>query len=113
MKKTLTILVVVLLLITTGCSKNTKLEGGEKDLVTFNDTELNISTNDLYEKLKDKYGVSSLIDMLDEKILEKEYPDSDTINDYVNIQVDSLKNYYETESEFLEYINNYGYQNED
>lgn len=113
MKKTLTILVVVLLILTTGCSKNTKLEGGEKDLVTFNDSKLNISTNDLYEKLKDKYGINFLIDMLDEKILNKEYPDSDSINDYVNIQVNSLKNYYKTESEFLEYINNYGYKNED
>ncbi len=113
MKKTLTILVVVLLILTTGCSKNTKLEGGEKDLVTFNDSKLNISTNDLYEKLKDKYGINFLIDMLDEKILNKEYPDSDSINDYVNIQVNSLKNYYKTESKFLEYINNYGYKNED
>lgn len=113
MKKTLTILVVVLLILTTGCSKNTKLEGGEKDLVTFNDSKLNISTNDLYEKLKDKYGINFLIDMLDEKILNKEYPDSDSINDYVNIQVNSLKNYYQTESEFLEYINNYGYKNEE
>lgn len=113
MKKTLTILVVFLLILTTGCSKNTKLEGGEKDLVTFNDSKLNISTNDLYEKLKDKYGINFLIDMLDEKILNKEYPDSDSINDYVNIQVNSLKNYYKTESEFLEYINNYGYKNED
>lgn len=113
MKKTLTILVVVLLILTTGCSKNTKLEGGEKDLVTFNDSKLNISTNDLYEKLKDKYGINFLIDMLDEKILNKEYPDSDSINDYVNIQVNSLKNYYKTESEFLEYINNYGYKNEE
>lgn len=113
MKKTLTILVVVLLILTTGCSKNTKLEGGEKELVTFTDSKLNISTNDLYEKLKDKYGINFLIDMLDEKILNQEYPDSDSINDYVNIQVNSLKNYYKTESEFLEYINNYGYKNEE
>lgn len=113
MKKTLTILVVVLLILTTGCSKNTKLKGGEKDLVTFNDSKLNISTNDLYEKLKDKYGINFLIDMLDEKILNKEYPDSDSINDYVNIQVNSLKNYHKTESEFLKYINNYGYKNEE
>ncbi len=114
MKKTLIIATTFLLIISTlGCSKETKLEGGEKELVSFTDTKLNISTNDLYEKLKDKYGINFLIDMIDTKILDKEFPDSDSINDYVNIQVNSIKNYYETETEFLEYINNYGYQDED
>ncbi len=114
MKKTLIIATTFLLIISTlGCSKETKLEGGEKELVTFTDTKLNISTNDLYEKLKDKYGINFLIDMIDTKILDKEFPDSDSINDYVNIQVNSIKNYYKTETEFLEYINNYGYKNAD
>ena len=114
MKKTLIIATTFLLIISTlGCSKETKLEGGEKELVSFTDTKLNISTNDLYEKLKDKYGINFLIDMIDTKILDKEFPDSDSINDYVNIQVNSIKNYYKSETEFLEYINNYGYKNED
>lgn len=114
MKKTLIIATTFLLIISTlGCSKETKLEGGEKELVSFTDTKLNISTNDLYEKLKDKYGINFLIDMIDTRILDKEFPDSDSINDYVNIQVNSIKNYYKTETEFLEYINNYGYKNED
>ena len=114
MKKTLIIATTFLLIISTlGCSKETKLEGGEKELVSFTDTKLNISTNDLYEKLKDKYGINFLIDTIDTKILDKEFPDSDSINDYVNIQVNSIKNYYKTETEFLEYINNYGYKNED
>ncbi len=114
MKKTLIFLVALILILSTlGCDKKTELEGGENDLVTFKDKDLNISTNDLYKKLKDKYGINFLIDMIDEKILNKEYPDNDSINDYVDIQVNSLKNYYKTEAEFLEYINNYGYQNVD
>ena len=114
MKKTLTFIIALILVITTvGCKNNANLEGGEKELVTFEDSSLNIKTNDLYQKLKDKYGINFLIDMIDEKILNKEYPDSDEINDYVKIQVDTLKNYYETEVEFLEYINNYGYKDED
>ena len=111
MKKTLTFLVALILVISAlGCDKSTNLEGGDKNLVTFKDSSLNIKTNDLYEKLKDKYGINFLIDMIDEKILNKEYPDSDEIKDYVKIQVDTLRNYYETEVEFLEYINNYGYK---
>ena len=114
MKKTLIVLGTVLLVFgSLGCEKKTELKGGEDELVTFKDSKLNISTNDLYEKLKEKYGINFLIDMIDTKILDKEYEDSDSINDYVDIQVNSLKNYYKTETEFLEYINNYGYKNVD
>lgn len=114
MKKTLIVLGTVLLVFgSLGCEKKTELKGGEDELVTFKDSKLNISTNDLYEKLKDKYGINFLIDMIDTNILNKEYEDSDSINDYVDIQVNSLKNYYKTETEFLEYINNYGYKNVD
>ena len=114
MKKTLIVLGTVLLVFgSLGCEKKTELKGGEDELVTFKDSKLNISTNDLYEKLKDKYGINFLIDMIDTNILNKEYEDSDSINDYVDIQVSSLRNYYKTETEFLEYINNYGYKNVD
>lgn len=112
MKKTLIVLGTVLLVFgSLGCEKKTELKGGEDELVTFKDSKLNISTNDLYEKLKDKYGINFLIDMIDTNILNKEYEDSDSINDYVDIQVNSLRNYYKTETEFLKYINNYGYKN--
>ena len=114
MKKTLIVLGTVLLVFgSLGCEKKTELKGGEDELVTFKDSKLIISTNDLYEKLKDKYGINFLIDMIDTNILNKEYEDSDSINDYVDIQVNSLRNYYKTETEFLEYINNYGYKNVD
>ncbi len=113
MKKKLTfIFALMLVLLTVGCKHNSNLKGGSDALVTFKDTSLNISTNDLYDKLKEEYGINILIDMLDEKILDKEYKDSEEIDSYVDVQVNSLKNYYETEQEFLEYINNYGYKDE-
>ena len=114
MKKILKITAMFLLIITTlGCGKNASLKEGDNALVTFKDTSLNITTNDLYETLKDKYGINFLIDMIDEKILNKEYETDDEAKNYVEIQVNALKNYYETEAEFLEYINNYGYQDEE
>ena len=59
MKKTLIVLGTVLLVFgSLGCEKKTELKGGEDELVTFKDSKLNISTNDLYEKLKDKYGIN-------------------------------------------------------
>ena len=108
--KKIFIITVMLMLLITGCKNKSSVEGG---LVTFNDKELNITANDLYNELKEKYGTSVLIDMMDTKILNKEFPDSDSINAYVDNQVEAIKNYYKTETEFLEYINNYGYKNVD
>ena len=110
MKKKILAVGIMILLLTTGCKKNITVGG---NLVTFNDKDLTITANDLYDELKEKYGTSVLIDMMDTKILDKDYPDSEEITSYVDNQVESIKNYYSTEAEFLEYINQYGYQNVD
>lgn len=109
MKKILTVSFALLLLLT-GCKNKLSVDG---ELVTFKNNDLTITANDLYNNLKEKYGTSVLIDMIDTKILDKEIPDSDEISSYVDIQVEGMKNYYKTEAEFLEYINNYGYKNVD
>ena len=108
MKKILIMLSIILLF--SGCKNKTSVDG---DLVSFKDENLKIIANDLYNELKEKYGTNILIDMIDTKILDKEYPDSDEINEYVNIQIESIRNYYKSETEFLEYINNYGYKTVD
>ena len=110
MKKKLLLITIITMLLLTGCKKNIQVGG---DLVSFKNKDLTITANDLYSKLKEKYGTNVLIDMIDTKILDKEFPDSDEINEYVNVQVESIKNYYKTEAEFLEYINQYGYKNVD
>ena len=112
MKKTLLLgFILIFILASFGCSKDIKVKEG--DVVSFKDSSLNISANDLYEELKAKYGTSFLIDMMDRKILNKEYETNEEVEEYANIQINTLKSYYKTDSEFLEYINNYGYKNED
>lgn len=114
MKKKLTVLFALILVFTTiGCSKTKELEGGENNLVSFEDSNLNITTNDLYEILKEKYGISYLIELIDTKILNQEYETDNSITDYADIQIKSIKNYYSDDEKFLEYINSYGYQDED
>ena len=94
MKKLLKIsFTFMILILAVGCKNKTTLKEGSDTLVSFKDSSLNIKTSDLYDELKDKYGISILIDMMDRKILDKEIPDSD-------------------EKEFIEYINNYGYKDE-
>ncbi len=110
MKKKILIITIISLFVLTGCKKNIEVGG---DLVTFKDKDLTINANDLYNELKEKYGTNALIDMIDTKILDKEFSDSDEINEYVNVQIESVKNYYKTEAEFLEYINQYGYKDVD
>ncbi len=60
-----------------GCGKVPKLANGEEAVITFkkDDTEHNISANDLYEMLKDNYGLLATVDLLDKYILETEFPD--------------------------------------
>lgn len=111
MKKKLLIIMFFILVLTAGCKKQVSVKGG--NLVTFKNEELNITANDLYDELKEKYGTSILIDMIDKKILDKEFPDSEEIEAYVNNQIEAIRNYYSSENEFLEYINNYGYKNVD
>jgi len=110
-KKILLIGIIILMLVATGCKNQANITDG--DIVTFKDDSLNITANNLYDILKEKYGTSFLIDMIDRKILDQEYEDSDEIKEYVNIQVKSIKNYYSSESEFLDYIADYGYKNEE
>ena len=113
MKKTINIItVLVLVLLITGC-KDAKLKEGSNNLVTFKDSSLNIKTEDLYNELKEKYGINILLDLIDAKVLNQEYKDTEAMKTYVDVQVSSIKNYYETDEEFLNYIKSYGYENED
>ena len=67
MKKTINIItVLVLVLLITGC-KDAKLKEGSNNLVTFKDSSLNIKTEDLYNELKEKYGINILLDLIDAK----------------------------------------------
>ena len=70
MKKLLAIGIIVLLL-TTGCGKVAKLENGRDAVVNLSNGA--ISVDDLYEEVKNRYALTSLIDMIDVKILAEKY----------------------------------------
>ena len=76
------------LVLLTGCG-NAKLEDG-KELVLDMDG-IKISANDFYSTLKDKYGLSTLINEIDEKMLNKEYKTTDEIKKQVESQILSMK----------------------
>ncbi len=75
-----------------GCGKTIPtLENGEEAVVTFENGE-KISINDLYNSVKNDYALSSLINMIDKKILESKYSD---LVDEANKYADSLIKSYE------------------
>ena len=90
------ILIALLILgCTAGCGKVPKLSNGKEAVVSFEDTKISISADDLYNEIKEKYALSSLIDMIDNSILLKEYPKSDSdAKKYADEQLESSKKYY-------------------
>ena len=91
----------------TGCG-NAKLKNGEDIAITVNGT--NITANDLYKKLRDKYGVSTAIDMIDKEILNTIYKDDESIEKQAANQIESLKKQYSDNWE--ETLKSAGYENE-
>lgn len=78
----------------TGCGKVPKLENGKEAVVTIGKGE-DISVDDLYNEMKEKYALSVLLDIIDKQLLNEIYETNDEVNDYVDGQVEQLKYYYD------------------
>ena len=73
MKKKIIALMFVTCLLC-GCSKTvSKLDDGKEAVASFDKKKLSISVDDLYKSLKDKYGTTELIDLIDSAILKDKY----------------------------------------
>ena len=100
----------LMILLLTGCGENPKLKTGEDVLVSFEKEEFNISVEELYDKLKEEYGVNYLIEIIDDKILNSIYETDEVANKFVSNQVESMELYYGGAEKFLETLQSYGYQ---
>ena len=71
-----------------------------------------VTANDLYEDMKDIYSISSLLDKIDNKILEEKYPETDEMNDELKQQAESYysayKQYYKMDKETFLSNNGFG-----
>lgn len=94
----------------TGCGENPKLKTGEDVLVSFKDENLNISVEELYKVLKEKYGINHLIEIMDNKILNQTYETDELAQNNANNQIESMEIYYGGQDKFLETLQSYGYQ---
>lgn len=106
MKKKLFLLTLSLFLIC-GCGKIPKLKNGEEAVVTFKNGD-KISADDLYNELKDKYALDATINLIDTKILEKEFKkDVDDAKEYAEETIKSMEKSYDGKDKLLEAIQYY------
>lgn len=73
-----------------------------------------VTADELYEDMKELYSISSLLDKIDNKILEEKYPETDDMNDEIKIQAQNYysayEQYYQTDKET--FLSNNGFSNE-
>lgn len=85
-KKVLALSLATLLLVS-GCGRIPKLENGQDAVVTIKNGD--ISVDSLYQSVKDRYALSTLIDLIDKQILEKEYKSDEEEKEEVEAQISS------------------------
>ena len=106
MKKKLFLLTLSLFLIA-GCGKIPKLKNGEDAVITFKNGD-KISVNELYNTLKKDYALEATINLMDTKILEKEFKkDVKEAKKYAEDTIKSMKETYGGDDKLLEAIQMY------
>jgi foldase protein PrsA len=107
MKKFLAISICSSLLLLTGCGKIPTTKDGDELVSKIKNK--NITVTQLYESLKDIYGVNILMEIIDKTILDDKYP----TNDEILKEVEDYVKYFKTQTgdQFLDYIKYYGYGN--
>lgn len=99
-----------ILLLASGCGKVPQLENGQEAVVSFKNGEM-ISVDDFYKEIKDGFGLQTLITMIDTYIYETEFSDwKDTAKDNTEATINAMIEQYGGENEFLQVLQQYGYQ---
>lgn len=91
----------------TGCGKIPTLKNGEEAVVSFENGDM-ISVNELYEEIKNTYGLNSLITLVDTYTLEKTFKDHiETAKEYAESYVKAVRSNYDSDEEFLSALQQY------
>ncbi len=97
-KKTVSLLAIILVLclLITGCGKAKKLEN-DSTVVKYKGGK--IKADELYQQLREKYGITELLDMMDKAILEKDFKTDEEEKANINSQVEQMKSQYQNDEE--------------
>lgn len=89
-----------------------KLVNGKEIIASLDGKE--ITTDEVYNKIKVDYGTNALVNMIDEFIISKEIKDADSYTDDAKEQVEGIKKQYESAGyKWNDVLSNYGYASED
>ena len=92
-------------LLATGCGKEIEVKNGSKVAVSTKGNK--ITATEYYEKIKEE-NITSLIDMIDENLLNKKYPKTDEETKSIEDQINQIKTYYgEDENTYKQVIKQY------
>ena len=102
-----TAIIMAGLVLTTGCGR-AKLKNGEEVAIKINGK--NITADNLYKELKNKYAKEVIVDDIDRKIFDVIYKNDEEIEKQVKDQMEYIKNQYS--DNFEETLKNAGYDDE-
>ena len=86
-------------LLVTGCGNNAELEDNHTIVKTDEGT---IKADALYEKLRDKYGISMLVDLIDHQLFDEKYKTDNEEEETIDSQVEQMKSQYNNDQEAFE-----------
>jgi osmotically-inducible protein OsmY len=110
-KKLLTLFTIASIFMVAGCGTKVKLKNGEEVIASLTDKEF--TAEELFDKLKEKYGSSVLLDMIDSYIIDTEIPDDSSYEEEAKAQLSSMKSYYEQYSyDWDDVLSYYGFSND-
>lgn len=112
MKKTLTICTIAGILLLSGCGTKVKLKDGKEVVASLKDKEF--TAEELFDELKEKYGNTVLLNMIDSYIIETEISDNSSYESKAKAELSSMKQYYEQYgTEWSTVLGYYGFSNDD
>ncbi len=109
-KKILGIMCALVML--TGCSKSVKISNGDEVIASVDGKDF--TANELYDAMKEQYGTSILINLVDSYIANQEIGDSEDASVYADSLISQYKLQYEQYGmNFSDALANAGYSSED
>ena len=86
-------------LLVTGCGNNAELKDNNTIVKTDEGT---IKADALYEKLRDKYGISMLVDLIDHQLFDEKYKTDNEEEETIDSQIEQMKSQYNNDQEAFE-----------
>ena len=101
----------MLAIMITGCKNKTSPSNGNENVISLTKDNYNITVDELYQTLKEKYATNYIIQEIDNYILDKEYETNDEAKEYAENQMKIYKMMYgNSDQQLLEAIQGAGYQ---